>query len=111
MKSLLKHSSINLPDDVFEPGEVRPTRLLKKPAANGTAPIIQKKRNAPTEVCRELMGVIYAVSAPVRWSRTTIGNRVRNSLICIVGPSTTAETTTIIYCCRRLRQHINHLYA
>ncbi|KAI0976428.1 Poly(A) polymerase central domain-containing protein [Xylaria arbuscula] len=41
--------NINLPDDVFEPGEVRPTRPLRKPAANGTATANQKKRTAPTE--------------------------------------------------------------
>ncbi|KAI0799229.1 Poly(A) polymerase central domain-containing protein [Xylaria sp. FL0064] len=42
--------NINLPEDVFEPGEVRPTRPFKKPAANGTAaPVTRKKRNAPTE--------------------------------------------------------------
>lgn len=36
--------STNLPDDVFEPGEVKPTRPLKKPVA--------MKRNASSEVCR-----------------------------------------------------------
>ncbi|KAJ8107887.1 hypothetical protein ONZ43_g6594 [Nemania bipapillata] len=41
--------NINLPDDVFEPGEVRPTRPLKRPAVNGTAQVAQRKRNAPTE--------------------------------------------------------------
>ncbi|KAI0512777.1 Poly(A) polymerase central domain-containing protein [Xylaria bambusicola] len=41
--------NINLPEDVFEPGEIRPARPLKKPVANGTAPITQRKRNAPTE--------------------------------------------------------------
>ncbi|KAI0432219.1 hypothetical protein F5Y09DRAFT_302462 [Xylaria sp. FL1042] len=42
--------NINLPEDVFEPGEVRPTRPLRKPAPNGTtAPVTQRKRNAPTE--------------------------------------------------------------
>ncbi|KAI1374682.1 Poly(A) polymerase [Hypoxylon crocopeplum] len=41
----------NLPDDVFEPGEVKPTRPLRKVAANGTpAPVGQKKRNASSEV-------------------------------------------------------------
>ncbi|KAI0901953.1 Poly(A) polymerase [Annulohypoxylon nitens] len=34
----------NLPDDVFEPGEVKPTRPLKKAVA--------MKRNASSEVCR-----------------------------------------------------------
>ncbi|GAP89994.1 putative poly polymerase [Rosellinia necatrix] len=41
--------NLNLPDDVFEPGEAKPTRPLKKPATNGTAPVPQRKRNAPTE--------------------------------------------------------------
>ncbi|KAI8947329.1 Poly(A) polymerase central domain-containing protein [Xylaria longipes] len=41
--------SINLPDDVFESGETKPTRPLKRPAANGTAPTTQRKRNAPAE--------------------------------------------------------------
>ncbi|KAI8628576.1 Poly(A) polymerase [Xylariaceae sp. FL1651] len=41
--------NINLPDDVFEPGEIKPTRPLKKPAANGAATAAQRKRNAPTE--------------------------------------------------------------
>ncbi|KAI3337628.1 Poly(A) polymerase [Xylariaceae sp. AK1471] len=45
--------NVNLPDDVFEPGEIKPTRPLKKPAANGTAAAAaaaaQRKRNAPTE--------------------------------------------------------------
>ncbi|KAI1847801.1 hypothetical protein JX265_009229 [Neoarthrinium moseri] len=37
--------NINLPEDVFEPGEVKPTRPLKKPSApNGT------KRPAPSDV-------------------------------------------------------------
>ncbi|KAI1489195.1 Poly(A) polymerase pla1 [Biscogniauxia mediterranea] len=38
----------NLPDDVFEPGETKPTRPLRKAAMNG-APGGQKKRSAPTE--------------------------------------------------------------
>ncbi|TGJ84641.1 hypothetical protein E0Z10_g4092 [Xylaria hypoxylon] len=41
--------NINLPEDVFEPGEIRPARPLRKPVANGTAPVTQRKRNAPTE--------------------------------------------------------------
>ncbi|KAI0118606.1 Poly(A) polymerase central domain-containing protein [Nemania sp. FL0031] len=41
--------NLNLPDDVFEPGEVKPTRPLKKPAVNGAAAVTQRKRNAPTE--------------------------------------------------------------
>ncbi|TRX88518.1 hypothetical protein FHL15_010557 [Xylaria flabelliformis] len=41
--------NINLPEDVFEPGETKPARPLKKPTANGTAPTTQRKRNAPTE--------------------------------------------------------------
>ncbi|KAJ2974466.1 hypothetical protein NUW58_g8649 [Xylaria curta] len=41
--------NILLPDDVFEPGETKPARPLKRPAANGTAPTTQRKRNAPTE--------------------------------------------------------------
>ncbi|KAI0875059.1 Poly(A) polymerase central domain-containing protein [Hypoxylon argillaceum] len=41
--------NLNLPDDVFEPGEAKPTRPVKRPAANGTAPVVQRKRNAPTE--------------------------------------------------------------
>ena len=36
--------STNLPDDVFEAGEVKPTRPLKKAVA--------MKRNASSEVCR-----------------------------------------------------------
>ncbi|KAI0399586.1 Poly(A) polymerase central domain-containing protein [Xylaria palmicola] len=39
----------NLPDDVFEAGETKPTRPVKKAVANGTAPAPQRKRNAPTE--------------------------------------------------------------
>ncbi|KAI8966233.1 Poly(A) polymerase [Daldinia sp. FL1419] len=41
----------NLPDDVFEPGEVKPTRPrpVKKTAANGDATVGQKKRNATSE--------------------------------------------------------------
>ncbi|CAN8096517.1 unnamed protein product [Discula destructiva] len=38
--------SWSLPDDVFEPGEARPTRPLKKKAATGTN---GNKRKAPTE--------------------------------------------------------------
>lgn len=41
--------SWNLPDDVFEPGEIKPTRPLKKKAAEGMNGM--KKRKAPTEVC------------------------------------------------------------
>ncbi|KAI1170367.1 Poly(A) polymerase central domain-containing protein [Nemania sp. FL0916] len=41
--------NLNLPDDVFEPGEVKPARPPKKPVANGTAPVAQRKRHAPTE--------------------------------------------------------------
>ncbi|KAI0481049.1 Poly(A) polymerase [Xylariaceae sp. FL0804] len=37
--------NINLPEDVFEPGEVKPTRPLRKVAANG----VTQKRSAPTE--------------------------------------------------------------
>jgi len=53
--------STDLPDDVFEPGEVKPTRPLRKPATNGTAAPATatatgpKKRNAPTEVCRVMI--------------------------------------------------------
>ncbi|KAI2612479.1 Poly(A) polymerase [Hypoxylon fragiforme] len=41
----------NLPDDVFEPGEVKPMRPLRKVAANGntTAALGPKKRNASSE--------------------------------------------------------------
>ncbi len=47
--------STNLPDDVFEPGEVKPMRPLRKVAANGntTAALGPKKRNASSEVCRD----------------------------------------------------------
>ncbi|KAK8058953.1 hypothetical protein PG994_009401 [Apiospora phragmitis] len=38
--------SINLPDDVFEPGEVKPTRQPKKPGALNGA---QRKRPAPND--------------------------------------------------------------
>ncbi|KAI0019020.1 Poly(A) polymerase [Xylariomycetidae sp. FL0641] len=41
--------NVHLPDDVFEPGESKPTRPLRKPAANGAPPAAQRKRNAPTE--------------------------------------------------------------
>ncbi|KAI1184444.1 Poly(A) polymerase central domain-containing protein [Nemania serpens] len=41
--------NLNLPDDVFEPGEVKPTRPLKRPVANGTTPAPSKKRTASTE--------------------------------------------------------------
>lgn len=44
-------NSWNLPDDVFEAGEVKPTRPLKKRPADGTNGA--KKRKAPTEVCRD----------------------------------------------------------
>lgn len=40
-----------LPDDVFEPGEVKPTRPLKKKPGDGTNGA--KKRKAPNEVCRD----------------------------------------------------------
>ncbi|KAI1435737.1 Poly(A) polymerase central domain-containing protein [Xylaria sp. CBS 124048] len=40
--------NINLPDDVFEAGEIKPCRPLKKPVVNG-ATATQRKRNAPTE--------------------------------------------------------------
>ncbi|KAL7626576.1 polynucleotide adenylyltransferase [Parahypoxylon ruwenzoriense] len=39
----------NLPDDVFEPGEVKPARLPRRVAANGGPVISQKKRNASSE--------------------------------------------------------------
>ncbi|KAI0122194.1 Poly(A) polymerase [Daldinia grandis] len=53
----LNHLSIqhvkntNLPDDVFEPGEVKPVRPrpVRKIVANGDATVSQKKRNAPSE--------------------------------------------------------------
>ena len=48
---LLSHSSTNLPDDVFEPGETKPKPPPKKTAANGVKN--EKKRNAPNEVCWE----------------------------------------------------------
>ncbi|KAH9898839.1 Poly(A) polymerase [Xylariomycetidae sp. FL2044] len=38
----------NLPDDVFEPGEVKPKRPLRKIVANGN-PAGQRKRTAPSE--------------------------------------------------------------
>ncbi|KAI1326022.1 Poly(A) polymerase central domain-containing protein [Xylariaceae sp. FL0255] len=41
--------NINLPNDVFEPGEAKPARPLKRPATNGTAAPSQKKRNAPSD--------------------------------------------------------------
>ncbi|KAJ1337456.1 poly(A) polymerase [Microdochium nivale] len=39
----------NLPDDIFEAGETKPTRPLKKQAANGTAAANLKKRAAPPD--------------------------------------------------------------
>ncbi|KAI1810917.1 Poly(A) polymerase [Poronia punctata] len=36
--------STNLPDDVFEPGEVKPARPLKRAAGNGVAPATTKTR-------------------------------------------------------------------
>ncbi|KAI1504273.1 Poly(A) polymerase pla1 [Biscogniauxia marginata] len=39
----------NLPDDVFEPGEIKPTRPLRKMVTNGATASGQKKRSAPTE--------------------------------------------------------------
>ena len=44
--------STNLPDDVFEPGEVKPAPPTKKKAPNGMAGA-PKKRPAPSEVCRD----------------------------------------------------------
>jgi len=41
----------NLPSDVFEAGETKPTRPLKKQPANGTAAANVKKRAAPLDVC------------------------------------------------------------
>ncbi|CAJ2506836.1 Uu.00g080220.m01.CDS01 [Anthostomella pinea] len=41
--------NINLPDDVFEPGETKPSRPLRKAAPNGSMAGGQRKRNAPTE--------------------------------------------------------------
>lgn len=41
----------NLPSDVFEAGETKPTRPLKKQPANGTAAANVKKRAAPPDVC------------------------------------------------------------
>ncbi|KAI1082189.1 Poly(A) polymerase central domain-containing protein [Whalleya microplaca] len=38
----------NLPDDVFEPGEVKPTRPLRRVAANGNPASGHRKRNAPS---------------------------------------------------------------
>jgi poly(A) polymerase len=42
-------TSFDLPDDCFDPGEVKPARPQKKKAMNGTT----KKRSA-TEVCELL---------------------------------------------------------
>ncbi|PSR78722.1 Poly(A) polymerase central domain-domain-containing protein [Coniella lustricola] len=42
----------SLPDDVFEAGEVRPTRPLKRKAPDGTNGV--RKRKAPTEVCCDI---------------------------------------------------------
>ncbi|KAI1261200.1 Poly(A) polymerase [Xylariaceae sp. FL1019] len=39
----------NLPDDVFEPGEVKPVRSLKKAGTNGVAATSQRKRSAPVD--------------------------------------------------------------
>jgi hypothetical protein len=39
-----------LPDDVFEPGEVKPTKAAKRKAENGEADGPTKRRNAP-KVC------------------------------------------------------------
>ena len=47
-KSLTPSLRIDLPDDVFEPGEVKPQKPSKKKAPNGIP--AQKKRTA-TEVC------------------------------------------------------------
>lgn len=60
----LTASSLNLPDDVFEPGEVKPTRPLKRPVANGTTPAPSKKRTASTEVCRAMIE-IYVIYQPL----------------------------------------------
>ncbi|KAI1772502.1 Poly(A) polymerase [Hypoxylon cercidicola] len=39
----------NLPDDVFEPGEVKPMRPARRVAANGNPAVGQKRRNASSE--------------------------------------------------------------
>ncbi|ORY69909.1 Poly(A) polymerase pla1 [Pseudomassariella vexata] len=41
--------NINLPEDVFEPGEAKPTRPLKKPGGPNGA-LAQRKRPAPSDV-------------------------------------------------------------
>jgi hypothetical protein len=50
--------SINLPDDVFEPGEVKPTRPLKKPGTNGVPLQKNMKRPAPSDVCRVIWWIV-----------------------------------------------------
>lgn len=60
----LNASSLNLPNDVFEPGEAKPMRPLKRPVANGTVPVLSKKRNAPTEVCRAMIET-YLIYQPL----------------------------------------------
>lgn len=59
----ISFDSWNLPDDVFETGEVKPTRPLKKRPADGTNGA--KKRKAPTEVCRDT----GSPSTEMRWTK------------------------------------------
>ncbi|KAI0386233.1 Poly(A) polymerase [Hypomontagnella monticulosa] len=55
----------NLPDDVFEPGEVKPTRPARRMPANGNpaAAAGARKRNAPSEVCRDKWWMVNTATA------------------------------------------------
>ena len=98
--SLLSHSSTNLPDDVFEPGETKPKPPLKKTAANGVKN--EKKRNAPNEVCWD-DGWWIAAWADQCHNIPQDSPTLKTPLTHDVGRSPPGETTTIDDFCRCCR--------
>lgn len=97
LNQLMSCPSYDLPEDVFEPGEKRPTKGKKAKAANKTAndPSSKKRSHAEAKLDVRRVGEVYATWRSRTISIRLLGIAIRNvlTLICVQenGTSNTAK--------------------